>query len=133
MAGPPATLNPGQVTMLRMNKYAAFQLPAPDNGVRISCLEDRIGHQLVYRFRSAGIVVPVGDIGDEHPDSDGQYWAMSADSHAYLHENYDEPTGTPCGCSSGFRTVTAGEEYTCQNENCTETFGPDTAREVING
>jgi hypothetical protein len=132
MTAPRDQLSATVVNLLRMHKHAAFSLPAPEERERLGTIRDRIGHSTVAQFQFDGILVQRERLGTEYV-TDGHWWSMEERAHAYLHENYERPTATPCGCTNGIQTVTAGEEYTCQNENCTETFGPDTAREVING
>lgn len=118
------------VNLLRTHKAAAFKLPEPDDGIRLEELRDRIGHALVYRFREWDIIQRGDPLGDDD-EYEGHWWYTNRTAYAYLHENYDEPTLTPCGCSNGVRCVTAGEVYTCQNDNCDETFGRETAEEVV--
>lgn len=118
------------VNLLRHHKPAAFALPAPDERVRLVELKDAIGHATLYRFRAHGIV-ECGDRLDADVEYEGHWWRTNPTVYEYLHENYDEPTLTPCGCSNGIQCVEAGEVYTCQNDDCEETFDRETALEVV--
>jgi hypothetical protein len=120
------------VNLLRMHKLAAFSLPAPEERERLGAIRECIGDSTVAQFQVDGILVQRERLGPEYV-TDGHWWSMEERAYEYLHENYERPTTTPCGCSNGIQTITAGEEYTCRNDACSETFGPDTAREVIHG
>jgi hypothetical protein len=125
-----ATPNKTAINLLRSYKMEAFKLPAPDERTRLSDLRDAIGHDLVYRFRAHDILERGDPLGDD-VEFEGHWWHTNRTAYAYLHENYDEPTLTPCGCSNGIQCVEAGEVYTCQNDDCSETFDRETAEEVV--
>ena len=58
-------------------------------------------------------------------------WRTRPETHAFIQRVVLPIDGlAPCG-HSGVRTIEPGECYTCCRDDCEETFGPATAREVL--
>jgi hypothetical protein len=129
----PATCTRSQINLLKMNRGDAARLPDADEAVTHATLRERIGHATLSKFNAAGVVTKARSLADDPEyESDGHLWTVPAGVAAWIEQNVDS-TMTPCGCSTGIRTVTAGETYTCRNDECNETFDRETALEVVNG
>jgi hypothetical protein len=60
-------------------------------------------------------------------------WRLKPAVEDYLEDGLEHVTWTPCGCSTGVRTLEVGEIYTCCNDRCNVRFDRATAENVLGG
>ena len=64
-------------------------------------------------------------------ESNGYYlWETDRESYELAKKVRKGQETYPCGHSSGFRTIEAGEVFECKYEFCDERFGPEEVRRV---
>ena len=112
------------INNLRVNKAAALRLPDPSEPRPQAALYECLSTSEFYQFRSAGILEKRG-----RDDEDRRLWGVPPRVDRWIRNNVDTET-TPCGCSTGFRCVEAGETYTCTDDECDCRFDRETALEV---
>ena len=78
-------------------------------------------------FHQCGVITSIGTA----TRSKGNIWRTNLDALSLIEEHIATRTRTPCGCSTGIRTVESGEVYTCRNDDCDERFDKETALEVV--
>jgi hypothetical protein len=125
-------LNRVQREQIRAHADQAAQLPAhPETW---ACYDVDLSQQALSNFSRHGVIEAVGTIpATEHPSSSRttNRWQTEPDVAAYVDEYRASHTRTPCGCSTGFRTLTPGERYTCRDGDCNRTFGREVALAVV--
>jgi hypothetical protein len=125
-------LNRVQREQIRAHADQAAQLPAhPETW---ACYDVDLSQQALSTFSRHGIIESVATIPrSEHPSgtTTTNRWQTQPDVAAYVKEYQNSHTRTPCGCSTGFRTLTARQEFTCRNVECNRTFGREVALAVV--
>lgn len=129
--GAAAAIDSRLAQVLRTSAAACLRLPAPDEEVTMETLRERFGKDTIYKFTTNGILYKTRDVQyDAEYRCSGHLWGTSPTVYRWIQNNIDTET-TPCGCSTGIRTVEAGELYTCKADDCDETFDRETALEVV--
>jgi hypothetical protein len=79
-------------------------------------------------IRSKGTVAPA-----DHPNGRKRAtkWQAAPGVAAFVAEKIDPQTWTPCGHSTGVRTVRSGTVYTCTDNDCEVRFSRRVAEAVI--
>jgi hypothetical protein len=102
---------------------AALDLPAADDGAWYRA-DIGLDHSDLAAFNRAGVIETVGGDGNRNE------WQTKQGVTEWVDDHIAGRTYTPCGCTTGIRTVEPGT-YTCRNDDCEETFGREAAEEVV--
>jgi len=126
-------LNRTQREAIRRHPTDADRLPQhPETW---TCHDVNVSRQALATFSRHGLINSVGMLSrEEHPGGSSRIhrWQTTPDIAEFIDQYHHDNTLTPCGCSTGFRTLTSGETYTCRNTECTRTFDRETAEAVAN-
>jgi len=130
-----ATGNPTckQINLLKCNRAEALRLPDPAPGITMQGLKQRFEFDTISKFDNADILVKRYDTRyDPRYEGRGALWGADANCHAWIDANIDTTT-TPCGRSTGVRTIEAGEVFSCTAADavCDCRFDRATAEEVL--
>lgn len=122
--------NRTQRQLLETHLADAFRLPEPSETFRYNTMANELagGMSLVKKFSEHAVI----ERAERVETGDGFYWRTNPDMYRWLVDRKTPPETTPCGCSTGTRTLTAGETYTCTNPECDIRFDYETALEVHN-
>jgi hypothetical protein len=102
---------------------AALKLPPASDGAWLRA-DIGIEQSALSAFHQAGAIEAVGSDGNRNR------WQTKQGVAEWVEDKIAGRTTTPCGCSTGIRTIEPGT-YTCRNDDCDETFGRETAEEVV--
>ena len=128
------TNQPGKSITRRLSYHpqTAHNLPHPDEAEPRAALMERLSRSEIYLCTSIGALVKAESLAeDPSVDSDGHTWTTPEHVHEWIVANIDDPTTTPCGCSTGVRCVESGTTYTCLDDDCGCRFDRETALEVL--
>jgi len=122
-------------SLLTYNREMALSLPAPDEDFALA--ESSLSLSSIKRLEKAGVVRRLDR--ERVSDNGGQdylRWRWETTEPAYewiqRHFDTDAPECPAEDChSTGVRCLEPQERYACSNDDCAETFGPETARELI--
>ena len=100
--------------------FGHFQIDLPQNALAAF---SRVGV-----IRSRGTVAPA-----DHPGGRKRAtkWQAAPGVAAFVERNIDPRTWTPCGHSTGVRTIRSGTVYTCTDDDCEVRFSRRVAEAVI--
>jgi hypothetical protein len=118
-----------------VRRYLGHATSLPPHPQTWACYDVELPQRVISSFSRHGVIHSQGKIpAEEHPGGSGAVhrWQTAPDITAYVDRYIAGRTLTPCGCSTGIRTITSGETYTCRNTDCTRTFNRATARAVAN-
>ena len=121
-------LSQGQKKAMRRFDNDALKLPP--NPEEWKAKEVGIGHGALSVFHQSGIVETVGRYNTENGDA-RHLWRTKPGMVEWVDDNIAVLPRTPCGCSTGFRTISAGETYSCTNDDCDIRFDRETAEELV--
>jgi hypothetical protein len=119
----PKPVSRSQAATLQGRPDAALALPDSSETWFRSDIE--IGHGALSTFSRTEIIEAVGS------DNSRTEWQTAQGVAEWVEDHLAGRTYTPCGCSTGIRTVEAGETYTCRDDECACRFGRETAEEVV--
>ena len=126
-------LTRGQRQQLRRFPEAARRLPAhPDTWAHY---ELQLGQSALLAFSRPGIIRSVGTTDPaDHPGGRKRTteWQTAPGVAAFVADKIDARTRTPCGHSTGVRTVRSGAIYTCTDDDCDVRFSRRVAEAVVN-
>lgn len=116
---------PGQEIFWTLRSYqaAAVALPHPDETWEAREVDDELTRQL-KRFNARGII-EIAERSRPHRYK----WQTKRSVWPVVQQFRDQGNWTPCG-HKGIRNLGDGE-FSCCNDNCEETFGRETAEEVV--
>jgi len=130
----PRTVVGELASTLLYNREMAVKLPAP--GESFALQESELTQSELQRLQELGAIKRV-DREYCRSDSGSRYtrsrWQTVAHVHEWVEAQFgDVPECPGKGCrATGIRCLEPGERYSCTNESCPETFGPETATELI--
>jgi hypothetical protein len=110
-----------------LNSYPEAALQLPPAGETWTRDDIDVPRGALKRFSQAGVIEKAG-----RDDHNRYRWRTVVGVVEWVEDHIAGRSYTPCGCSTGIRTLEAGETYSCTNDDCDETFGRETAMEVMN-
>ena len=126
-------LTRGQRKQLHRFPEAARQLPA--HPATWAHYELQLGHSPLLAFSRVDIIRSVGRIDPaDHPGGRKRTtkWQTAPGVAAFAATELPDRTRTPCGHSTGVRTVRSGTVYTCTDDDCDVRFSRRVAEAVVN-
>ncbi|WP_181693263.1 hypothetical protein [Natronomonas sp. LN261] len=120
--------------MLRYNREMAMKLPDAERTFALQ--ETNLSKSELQKLHQAGAIDRVErerSVCETGVTYRRWRWQTVDRVAAWIEDYFDdapECPGEDC-YSTGVRCLEPRERYTCSNDGCTETFGPDVARELI--
>jgi hypothetical protein len=118
-----------------VRRYLGHATDLPPHPETWACFDVALPQRVLSAFSRHGVINSMGKIpAGEHPGGSGDVhrWQTAPDITAYVDRYLAGVTMTPCGCSTGIRTIQSGETFTCRNTECNRTFDRPTALAVAN-
>lgn len=128
---PQTSWAPGRHWRSILDRYAqeALELPGPHATYELHDVVDEVLDYGAFQiFRQMGLI----KVSRKQTRDDPQVYHTDGEKYRWIKANLERPTTFPCG-HRGVRTLVARKEYTCRDDDCDAVYGPDRAREVLQG